>query len=93
MKKLNSIALGITLSTAIFAPAVAEPISFSQDGYKYVFETKEQGSGRMKISGAESTTGKAFVLYVRGDKVTGFFGANHVSFSKPSSVKSELASR
>ena len=91
-KFLPSILFTAILATAA-SPAAAEPLSFSRDGLEYTAEITKRENGVTKIVGYEHTRGERFVLFVKGDKVTGNYGSKSVAFSKAAAPETQLSSR
>lgn len=85
------------LAAALFAVptvAVASERSFTRDGVKYTYTSKQAGE-RTVISGKAYPGGSVYTLTVRGKKVSGIVGGTPVSFSidKPLVAAVETASR
>lgn len=98
MFKLLSITGALTLasvSTATLA-APSRSVSFVHDGETYKYSIEKKANTRV-IRGSTKKSGKPFVLYVTGNKVSGTVDGRYVSFPL-SEVKSlagdtQLASR
>jgi hypothetical protein len=66
-------------------PAMAE--SFTRDGETYNYSVKSAGEYYI-ISGKAASTGKSFYLRVKGEQVSGTFGASPVHFRMPAAAES-----
>ena len=75
-----SAALAAT-AAIVAAPAVAQPLHhFTQDGETYSYAVDRAANGAILVRGNVDSTGDAFALRVRGDRVDGQLGMSSVAF-------------
>lgn len=80
--------VAVAAAATFASPAMAHDREFSRDGITFKYSVEQDGDTR--ILRGRASEGSTFRLTVRGDRVSGVFGASRVAFSVPASAKADV---